>query len=161
MKDADALRVEAGSSFPTDVEAVYCEFYGDDAVVVANESSKGGTIRCSFSTLSATTQMVSPTTFFNDIATTSSLEANNSAYSSSKSSKGSKKSSKSKSKSAKAMPTTSGDLRHGKIDPGGRKEELKTQDTIAFIFIRWTQIVAVKEMVGCDLRQTSMKIIDC
>ena len=161
MKDAGTLRLEAGSRFPTDVKAVCGEFDGDDAVAVVNESSKGGTIRYSFSMLSATTQIFSPTTLFNDIATASFSETNNSACSSSKSSKGSKKSSKSKSKSAKAMPTTSGDLRHGKTDPGRRKQELKTQDTISFIFIRWTQIVAVKEMVGCDLRQTSMKIIDC
>ena len=120
MKDTDVLRVEAGSRFPTGVKAICGEFDGDDLVVVANESNKGGTIRHSFSKLSATIQISSPTTFFNDVTNASLSEADNSACSSSKP-KGSKKSSKSKSKSAKVMFTTSGDLRPRKIDPGRRK----------------------------------------
>lgn len=119
-KDADIFRVEAGSRFPTDVKAICGEFDGDDIVAVATESNKGGTIRYSFSTLSATTQISSPTTLFNDVTTASLSEADNSACSSSKSSKG-KKSSKSKSKSAKVMSRTSSDLRYRINDTGRRK----------------------------------------
>ena len=44
-KDAEMLRVEDWSIFPTNFKSICGEFDGDDIVAVANESNKVGTSR--------------------------------------------------------------------------------------------------------------------